>query len=170
MPRSRGDASPGFAITDAVVAMLLLTIAVGGLAGSVTFGLKLHRTNQESAVAEQAARAIVAELRTETFDDIFSVFSANPNIAVAGLNAQPDDPDGMVAELVFPTTVAGGPLELHENAPMPALGCPRDLNGDGATDAANHAGDYVVLPVTVRLRWRGAAGDCLQEYHVVLTQ
>jgi hypothetical protein len=168
MPRPRGDASSGFAITDAVVAMLLLTIAVGGLAGSVTFGLKLHRTNQESAVAEQAARAILADLRKEIFGDIYSVYSAKLNLPVAGLNAQPDDADGMVGELIFPTDAGGAP-GLWEGAVMPALGCPRDLNGDG-DDSDHLVNGYVILPVTVRLKWRGAAGDCLQEYHAVLTQ
>jgi len=56
---------------------------------------------------------------------------------------------------------------------MPALGCPRDLNGDGDDDdhlVSGGVDGYVILPVTVRLKWRGAAGDCLQEYHAVLTQ
>jgi hypothetical protein len=169
MPGPRGDARHGFAITDAVVAMLLLTIAVGGLAGSVTFGLKLHRTNRESAIAEQAARAILAELRTETFGEVFATVSASPNREVFGLNPQPDDPDGMVAELIFPTA-AGAPGVLREDVVMPALGCPRDLDGDGDMAGAVAAGQYLILPVSLRLRWRGAAGDCLQEYHAVLTQ
>jgi hypothetical protein len=169
-PGRRGNASPGFAITDAVVAMLLLTVAVGGLAGSVTYGLRLHRTNRESAVAEQAARAILAELRSVPFSDVFAEYSADPDIAVGGLNARPDDPDGMVGKLVFPTTDAAGPLQLREDADMPALGCPRDLDGDDDLDSVGTTDNYIILPVTLRLEWRGAGGDATQVYHTVLTQ
>jgi hypothetical protein len=47
---------------------------------------------------------------------------------------------------------------------------PRDLNGDGVIDALNHADDYLILPVTLRLEWRGAAGNARQDYHTVLTR
>ena len=36
---------------------------------------------------------------------------------------------------------------------------PRDLNGDGVIDKENHAKDFLVLPVKVRVRWRGVTGD-----------
>ncbi len=163
----RGNARQGFAIADAVVAMVLLTVAIGGLAGSVAFGLRLHRTNRETALAEEAAREILANLRQVPFPQIFETFSADPDIAVEGLNPRPDDADGMVAELIFPTDAAG---ELSEQADMPALGCPRDLNGADGIDALPHSDDYIILPVMLRLEWRGAGGDCTQVYHVVLTQ
>lgn len=150
--------------------MILMTIAVGGLVGSVTWGLKLQQSNRESALAAQAAREILAELRTVPFADIFATWSVAPNIAVDTLNARPDDADGMVAELIFPTAAgAGGPM-LMENVDMPTLGMPRDLNGDALEDGADHATDYVILPVTLRLQWRGTAGDAQQEYHTVLMQ
>jgi hypothetical protein len=168
-PARRSGARQGFAITDAVVAMLLMTVAVGGLAGSVAFGLKLHRTNQESAVAEQGARDLLARLRLETFDDVFATFAANPDWPIEGLNPRPDDPDGMVAKFLFPVDGAD-PLKLDENADLPALGCPRDLDGDGDTDSVGTTDNYIILPVTLRVEWRGTGGDMTQVYHVVLTQ
>ncbi len=168
-PARRSCARQGFAITDAVVAMLLMTVAVGGLAGSVAFGLKLHRTNQESAVAEQGARAILAQLRETDFDGIFAQYAAAPDIEIEGLNPRPDDPDGMVAKLLFPVDEAN-PLKLAENADLPALGCPRDLDGDGDTDSVGTTDNYIILPVTLRVEWRGTGGDMTQVYHVVLTQ
>jgi len=167
---SAAGSGRGFALADVVVAMILMTIAVGGLVGSVTWGLKLHQSNREAAIAEQAARSILAELRTVPFADIFATWSAAPNVEVRGLNARPDDPDGMVGEIIFPTALGVSGLELRENVDLPVLGMPRDLNGDGLPpDGADHAGDYVILPVTVRLEWRGTAGDARQEYHTVLT-
>ena len=53
----------------------------------------------------------------------------------------------------------GWPWQLHEDMDLPALGFPRDLNGDGAIDGADHAGDYSILPVQVVVRWRAAGGD-----------
>jgi hypothetical protein len=152
--------------------MILMTIAVGGLVGSVTWGLKLNQSNREAAIAEQAARSILAELRTVPFADIFATWSAAPNVAVAGLNARPDDADGMVGEIRFPTELnALGVLELRENVDMPVLGMPRDLNGDGLPpDGADHSADYVILPVTVLLEWRGTAGDARLEFHTVLSR
>jgi len=38
------------------------------------------------------------------------------------------------------------------------IGMPRDLNLDGAVDALYHAGDYMILPVRVRVQWMGASG------------
>jgi hypothetical protein len=38
------------------------------------------------------------------------------------------------------------------------LGCPRDLNADGLVDAADHRGDWVILPVRVRLQWMPRGG------------
>ena len=51
---------------------------------------------------------------------------------------------------------------------MPALGMPRDLDGQGGIDAQDHSNDYCILPVTVRLEWRGAAGDSQLDLHMVL--
>ena len=166
-PWRRGNARQGFAIADAVVAMVILTVAIGGLAGSVAFGLRLHRTNRETALAEEAARQILANLRTVPFQDIFNTFSAAADIEVEGLNPRPDDPDGMVAQLIFPVDGAGN---LSEQADIPALGCPRDLNGQDGIDGLAHNTDYIILPVMLRLEWRGAGGDATQVYHVVLTQ
>jgi len=47
---------------------------------------------------------------------------------------------------------------LREDIEDPLLGLPRDLNGDGIIDSENHAKDFVVLPVRVRVRWRGVTG------------
>jgi hypothetical protein len=69
--------------------------------------------------------------------------------------------------VIFPT-VAGLPGQLREDAVNSLLGMPRDLNGDGAVDAASHASDYKLLPVQVRVRWRSPSGPGVVELHTLL--
>ena len=73
--------------------------------------------------------------------------------------------DGAVPE--FATI---GTLARITDFDMPQLGMPRDLNFEDGIDGFDHADDYVILPVTVRLAWRGVSGDSRQEYHTVLTR
>jgi len=48
------------------------------------------------------------------------------------------------------------------------LGTPRDLNGDGLVDSVNHAGDYLLLPVSLTLRWKGKTGVRVLEIQTFL--
>jgi len=76
-----------------------------------------------------------------------------------------------VGEIVFPAiSVAGGPLQLREDLLAPEFGMPngRDLNGDGNIDQLDHSGDYQLLPVIVRLRWRNGAGERTAEIRTFL--
>jgi hypothetical protein len=70
---------------------------------------------------------------------------------VVGLEALSDDADGRVGEVIFP----GNGTQLLENGDDRLLGTPRDIDLDFNTDGADHAGDYQILPVLVRVRWRG---------------
>jgi hypothetical protein len=83
------------------------------------------------------------------------------------LSALDGDADGLPGEVIFPA-VAGAAGQLREDAAMPELGMPRDLNGDGAVDANDHALDYTLLPVIVRVRWRTASGAGVYELKTML--
>ena len=69
----------------------------------------------------------------------------------------PNDADGRPGEVLFPTPTLTS-SELRENTVDANWGMPRDLNGDGAIDAANHATDYKLLPVRVRVHWQSSNG------------
>jgi hypothetical protein len=69
-------------------------------------------------------------------------------------------------EIILPTVAGVG---VREDSVNPALGLPRDLNGDGAIDSDDHAQDYLLLPVTVRLTWRGPGGPRVLDVHTVLS-
>jgi hypothetical protein len=173
----------GFSILEVAIAAAVLVIALGSISSSIVSSMRLNRVTRERMVADAAAREMAASMQTAPFGEIFRTFNADPaddpagagtapgaDFDVPGLTARPGDADGRVGQLIFPTVVVAAPVaELREDVVLPSLGMPRDLNGDGI-DALDHAGDYLVLPVGIRLEWRGAAGDSSLELDVVLTQ
>ena len=56
----------------------------------------------------------------------------------------------MHGEILFPLIAT----ELREDLVDEELDMPLDLNMDGVIDAADHANDYVLLPVLVRIEWQ----------------
>jgi hypothetical protein len=62
----------------------------------------------------------------------------------------------MTASIEFPGNTGA---VLREDAVDAELGMPRDLDGDGTVDTDDHAGDYLVLPVRVRVTWDGVSGS-----------
>jgi len=180
----------GFSLVEVAILAVLLLVAVGGLSGAVLSSLRLARTTEESALCDEAARALAARMQTQGFASLFRLYNAYPNddpggagtgpgaaFDVAGLSPRADDPDGRVGRIVFPSVdLAGGAQALREDVVDPRLGMPslgmpgRDLNGDGDFDALDHAGDYVILPARLIVEWRGAGGDRSFELDVVLTQ
>lgn len=153
--RARARARRGTTLLDVTIAAAVLAIAITSLMSLIVASITLSRVNHETSIAHEAARRAIEELQGTDFSDIVAVWSANPNFDVRGLTPQAADADGMVGAISFPT-VAG---ELREDVVDAGLGMPRDLDGDGAIDAADHTGDYAVLPVRVRLSWRGVSGD-----------
>jgi hypothetical protein len=165
-------------LLDVLIAMVVLVVAVGGLSGSVVSSLKLARVNEETALADDAARAMSERIQGVDFRDIFATFNDSPAddpgglpapgsaFAVPGLNLQEGDADGMAGTILFPTNPAG--MVLREDVADASLGMPRDLTGDGLWDAADHSGDYVMLPVTIRVDWAGVTGNRSLELDLLL--
>ena len=85
-----------------------------------------------------------------------------------GLEAVQGDADGMALEVMLPATIVAGVPQLREDVNNIPLGCPRDLTGDGVIDANDHASDYQILPVMIRVRWRGQAGTAVYELRTSL--
>ena len=179
--RSRTDGGrtrAGFSIVEVAIGIVLLTIAMSGLLGGMVSFALLARVSRENALALQAARAMAEKAQDTSFAQVFATFNANPNddpggpgaapgkdFSVRGLCAQPGDPDGRVGEFVFPT-VSGA---LREDVVDAGLSMPRDLDADGAVDASDHALNYVLLPMRIRVQWRGAAGDRTLAINPLLT-
>jgi type II secretory pathway pseudopilin PulG len=157
----------GLTLLELMMAMVVLTVAVSMLASSMSSAARLGPVQRENALAGEAARRILETLRNEPYDQIYASFNGDPSddpagagsaagsgFAVAGLAPADDDPDGFPGEILFPTQAP----PLLEAGTWLELGMPRDLDLDGVIDAADHAGDYRILPIEVRVRWKGTSG------------
>jgi hypothetical protein len=167
----RGGRSSGFTIVEIAFIAVLLLLAIGGLSSAVLTTRQLAKVNEESAMADAAARQMLEQLHSVPFGDVFATFNTDPDddpggapgtapgtsFAVLGLSAAPDDGDGLPGRILFPTATVFGVEQLREDVVDDAMGMPRDLNGDGDDDD-DASDDYVVLPVTVFIEWRGTAG------------
>ena len=161
----------GFSLVEVLIAAVILAVAITGIAGSMLSSMALNRVNRDTAVAQQAARRALEELRGVPFEEVFAVFNANPGdnpgglvaergpgFAVAGLDLVVGDPDGLAGRIEFPVVPVGGLQELREDVVDVGLSMPRDLDGDGAIDLLDHADDYTLLPVRAIVEWRGVTG------------
>jgi len=176
----------GFSLVEVTILALLLLVAVGGLSGAVLSSLRLSRTTEESALADEGARALAGRLQTETFADLFRRYNENPAddpggvpgsapgaaFDVRGLTPRSDDADGRVGRIVFPVVDLGGGVQaLREDVVDVRLGMPegRDLNGNGVPneDATNN---YVLLPARLIVEWTGAGGNRSYELDLVLVR
>lgn len=165
---ARGRHCGGWTLLEIVVSTVILLIVLVGFSQGLVSSASLSRSTREQGVAREAARGQLEELRGMAFEEVFARYNdrtwddpalgASPgaHFDVTGLAARLEDPDGRVGEIVFPLSEDG---ELREDLELPRLGMPCDLTGEGEIDGLDHAADYGLLPVLVRLQWTGAAGD-----------
>jgi prepilin-type N-terminal cleavage/methylation domain-containing protein len=165
--RARGRS--GLTLLEIAVAVAVLAIGLGSSVYALLGGMALQRSAAERTLALQAAESTIEALQAVEFDEAFVRFNgttaddpgggASPgdSFDVLGLTAQAGDADGRAGEILFP----GDNVQLLENVNDVDLGMPRDLTLDKPPkiDGINHWDTYRVLPVRVRVRWRGALGD-----------
>jgi prepilin-type N-terminal cleavage/methylation domain-containing protein len=170
-------ARAGFSLVELVVVIGILTVSVSMLTSTLISASRHAPIQRESAIASNAARTVLETMRAEPLDRLFALYNADPDddpdgagtapgpsFAIPGLEARATDEDGLPGRIVLPA--AGAPL--REDANLPELGMPRDLDADGAIDSADHSGNYVLLPVLVRIEWSGATGDRSLLFHTML--
>jgi type II secretory pathway pseudopilin PulG len=161
--------SGGLTLLEIAIAVTVLAAGLGSAVYSLLTASALERSTRERALALQAAESSLEALQASAFDEAFARFNAtalddpagglSPGnaFAVPGLEPWPGDADGLPGEILFP----GDGVALFENVVVPELGMPRDLTLDDppVIDGIDHAADYRVLPVLVRVRWAGARGN-----------
>ena len=165
--RSSARRRAGFTLAEITVAVSVFAVMAGGVVFSLTRAKYLSWSNRERLTALEACQSKIEEIRGVDFEQAFARFNATTaddpagaspgqDFAVAGLTPQAGDADGFVGQVVFP----GNGVQLFENVNDADLGMPRDLDLSGGTpDNLDHANDYVILPVRVRVDWRGPDGD-----------
>jgi type II secretory pathway pseudopilin PulG len=176
----------GFSLVEVAILSILLLVAVGGLAGAVLSSVKLSRSSEESALADEAARALAARLYTVPFETLFRSYNNNPQddlgvpgsapgaaFDVRGLTPRTEDADGRVGRIVFPVVDMGGGVEalredvIDERMGMSAEFGGLDLNGDGDVLDDVSVG-YVLLPARLIVEWTGAGGNRSYELDLLL--
>jgi type II secretory pathway pseudopilin PulG len=163
------SARAGMTMLEIAIAVTVLAVGLGSAVYSLLTASALERSTREQALALQGAESCLEMLQSTNFPETFLRFngtdaddpaagdSPGNDFDVEGLSAWPGDPDGLPGEILFP----GDGVGLFENVAMPQLGMPRDLTLDEppVIDGIDHALEYRVLPVLVRVRWTGARGN-----------
>jgi prepilin-type N-terminal cleavage/methylation domain-containing protein len=178
VPVRRGARSRrGMTLLEILVAMPIILVAGFLLVSTLTAATRQRALNGENARAAEVLRATIETLRNEDLGALALAYDPDPlndpmgpgtapgsSFDIPGLRPVEGDPDGRVGEILLPlidAAPAGSVLpqwQVREDAVLPELGMPRDLNGDDRIDDLDHTGDYRILPVLVRARWQGQFG------------
>jgi hypothetical protein len=172
----------GVTLLELLIALTAMVIGMLGFAQVMASSATVNALSHETALAREAGRRTIELLQSEEFAQVYALYNSNPaddpiggpgsapgsGIDVAGLQPMEGDVDGLVGEILFPTSDVGGVLALREDVRSVAFGTPRDLNGDGVTDGLDHASDYQLLPVVVRFQWRSSKGTARFELRTLL--
>jgi hypothetical protein len=154
-----------------------LALGLMSLAAAISSGMKTTAVSRDTASATHAARQVLEQLQDQdriAFEEIFAAHNANPDDDPAGLDPVPGpafpveglrraDPAEAVGEIIFPTGGIDG-TELREDV------AGFDLNGDAKLDTRDHAADYKLLPVTIRVQWTGITGPRTLEFQTILSR
>jgi hypothetical protein len=161
--RRRGEA--GISLIETLVVLGSVTITILGILTAHVTAAQLNRTNHETSLASEAIRSRMEQICATTPDTVIATYDSNTandplgagtapgatfSLATLGANSAGDR--GTVE-----MPLSGG--QLREDVNNAALGMPKDLNGDGVIDSLDHTADWKILPILVRLRWKGVNGD-----------
>jgi prepilin-type N-terminal cleavage/methylation domain-containing protein len=175
---SEASGESGFTLVELLMGATVLAIGICGLAVTLVYSMTLAETNRESAEARIAAKEVMERVRAVPVEDIFATFNGvtddDPEsdqevpggTFVVTRSPLEDLCESYTAQIEFPTGEYAG--YLREDIEDPLLGMPRDLNGDGTIDSEDHSDDYQILPLRVRVLWRGKTGPRSFEVCTVL--
>lgn len=154
-------------LIELMVSIVVFTVCVSLLSNTVAATVVHTLAKREQALAMEAAQNVLEDMRRVPFQQVFVLYNADPRddpggagsapgptFDVRGLRPVQEGPAGMVGRVILPAERR----PLREDVDLPELGLPRDLNGDHLVDSADRSGDYVVLPVRVRVEWVGKQG------------
>ena len=177
-PRHAHGKRRGLTLVELLIVMTILTIALGEVTRSMLAISRLEPMSREADIALQAAATQLDTMRALPFDSLVARYNADPaddpdgpgtapgsSFPVTGLRVRLGDADGMTGRGELPLVAD----QLREDFVDIELGMPRDLNRDGATDALDHSGDYVLLPVRIHVEWSAGGQDRRMELNTMIT-
>jgi len=174
--RGRSGRRDGFTLIELLVSFSALLVVLLGFSRMLLSSHMASSTSHEATLAKEAARAMVEELQSASLAEVYARYNANAGddpgagtspgagFAVPGLDAPPDDADGLPGRILFPEQ--GG--TLSELVVQPQYGWPMDMDRDGSVLSADVSGSYRLLPVVVRVEWRGVGNEGIVEFKSVL--
>ena len=167
----------GFTLVELLVSFSALLVVLLGFSRMLLSSHMASNTTHEATLTKEAARAMVEELQAAPLAEVYATHNANPaddpggagtapgaGFTVRGLSAPLDDADGLPGHILFPEKNN----VLSELQVQPQYGWPMDMDRDGAKLTANVSTTYRILPVVVRVEWRGSGGKGLVEFKTVI--
>jgi type II secretory pathway pseudopilin PulG len=174
----------GYSLLEVVVAMPILALALGLFLGATGAAKEMRQVQRENSAVAEEARIVLERMRNEDWSEVYALYNSTPGDDPGGAGTAPGNTFS-IAGLAPPGGELGEPVgeilmpafnhptlgwQLREDRKDTLLGMPRDLSGDEEVDTFNHAGDYTVLPVVVRITWQGAYGPREVVVHTVMTE
>lgn len=163
MRRRRSEA--GISLIETLVVLGSVTITILGILTAHVTAAQLNRTNHETTLASEAIRSRMEQIAATSTDTVIATYDAATANDPLGAGTAPGS-TFTLATLGADSAGTRGTVEmplngglLREDVTNTLLGMPRDLNGDGVIDALDHTADWKILPIMVRLRWKGVNGD-----------
>lgn len=157
--RSRGrrtDAArrSGFTLLETVTGLAFLTTALLGLGTVLVMSYRAQDTAEEQTLVNRRIQRLFEEIRSADFDEAASTFQGH-DFTIDGLPSR-----GRVTILLDETDTSPAAV---------AMGFPRDLDGDGASDTTNVADSYVLLALYVDVAWSGTDGVQNDRFYAFLS-
>ncbi len=142
----------GFTLVEVMAATVLMTVSVVGLGVVLVSSQRSQEMGIEEAVVSHAIRRTVEQMRGEAFADTATLYTGY-QFTLNEINGS-----GTVA------------IYVDENATVPELGLPRDLNGDGNASSSDVTASYILLPVRIDVTWPDSFGNQTRTLYTFLSE
>ncbi|MEE8466854.1 MAG: prepilin-type N-terminal cleavage/methylation domain-containing protein, partial [Planctomycetota bacterium] len=156
----------GFTLIEVMIAMIVLLIALMALTST---SLVVHSVNESDRLRRKALSGLrtaverrqsrstaLIDSDTGWANDLVLAYGGGGNpgplFSVRGLDPWEGEASLGTIQIITDETDTDGILGVN-------LGMPKDLNADGDTLSTDVTADAQLLPVIVRVRWEGAAGQ-----------
>ena len=142
----------GFTLLEATVSLTILAVALLTLWGTMLSGTRTIAAAEERKLALNAAQGKLEELKSHSLAQLIASYGPSGSEGDTFLvEAIDDDADQAQGQIIFYTDETD-----TENGE--GLGFPMDLNGDGDAMDTDVSTGFNLLPVKIRVTWKGALG------------